>query len=237
MLSSQAPSVASAALPLCPTALMEPVGYHRFLLARTDALLGKFIVLTQTDGDNGEVRVVSGARANQIYANVFTAVLDGARLVNLSSRAGHGRAAAVLHLTKPSLRQSSDDIMQLRRLGPSVNLTVHDGQAEARKVVDVRLHLGGTGGGGVLNIRYGVSQAKEAGRLVRHALRSLAARVWERELENDAGRWNAKERSQIQMTGSLAGYELEHIRSPHDYPELTWDIANIRVVRGKRHRG
>ena len=75
---------------------------------------------------------------------------------------------------------------------------------------------------------------REETRLIRHALRSLAGQGWEQELEND--RWNSRERHQIQVTGALAGWSLEHIRSPKDYPELVWDMSNIRVVKHRKHR-
>lgn len=208
-----------------PSFLIDPVGYTSFSLARRDSLLGKYIVLRT---NNHKITVLKGIHANQIYSSVFASVLDNSYYVNISSQA-HGKK--VFHLTKHNVLQSSDDIMQLRRLGSAVNITVHDGQNDNHKVLDVRLHLKSV----ILNIRYGVEALKETSRLTRHALRTLSGRVWERELER--GRWNSKEKSQIQMTGVLAGYELEHIRSPIQYPELVWDLSNIRVVRGKRHRG
>ena len=45
----------------------------------------------------GRVNVVTGPRANQIYATVFTAVLNGSQYV-LATRTGHGRQ--VYHFTK-----------------------------------------------------------------------------------------------------------------------------------------
>ena len=50
--------------------------------------------------------------------------------------------------------QASEDIGQLRRLGPGLNLTVHDDNNNNNKVVDVRLHVASDKS--VINIRYGV---------------------------------------------------------------------------------
>ena len=67
-------------------------------------------------------------------------------------------------------------------------------------------------------------------RLARHALRSLAGRVWEREASR-AGRWSAREVGLMRQQGGLAGWEVEYVRSPLEYPELSWDVDNVRVVR------
>ena len=164
----------------------------------------------------------------QIYGSVFTAVLNtSSSFVSLASQS-HGRS--VYHFTKPSISQSSDDIAQLRRLGSSVNLTVHDGKAEGRKVVDVRVHLGRA----ILNIRYGTEARREVTRLTRHGLRTLGGQVWEREV--GSGRWNGREVAQVRGQGSVSGWELEYVRAPDEYPELAWDSANIRPVRQRKQR-
>ena len=106
---------------------------------------------------------------------MFTAVLNtSATYVPLNTQS-HGRP--VYHFTKPGpAPHSSDDIVQLRRLGSAVNLTVHDGKAEqgGRKVVDVRVHLGRA----IINIRYGSTRDRELTRLARHGLRTLSGQVW-----------------------------------------------------------
>jgi hypothetical protein len=162
---------------------------------------------------------------------VFSAVLNASHLLPFRGHAHDGRE--LLYLTKEEAAASSADILQLRRLGGRINLTVHDtaegGGGGKSSVVDVRLHLDTI----VANIRYGTTPQKEAARHLRHALRSLAPRVWEREAAS--ARWTPKERRQLESSGSVPGYELEYRHSPLTYPELFNDPLNIQVVKiGKR---
>ena len=69
--------------PLTSSALMESPANIEFSLARRESLLGKYIVLSHIDDC---VNVVSGPRANQIYKNVFTSVLNNSFHANIHSQ-------------------------------------------------------------------------------------------------------------------------------------------------------
>ena len=203
--------------------LMESPTNMEFPLARREPILGKFLVLSQL----GErVNVVSGPQANQIYNIVFTSVLNNSFPTNIHSQI-HGKT--VWHFTKTDLEASTNDITMLRRLGSAVNLTVHDGVSDNRKVVDVRVHVHQI----IINVRYGVDLVKEKNRLIRHALRSLSVRVWEEELERDV--WSTEEKNEMISHGSLEGWELDYNQAPALYPQLAWDRLNIHVVRSRKH--
>jgi GHH signature containing HNH/Endo VII superfamily nuclease toxin len=195
-------------------------------LALAEPPLGKYSVLA---AEGGVVQLYHGPEASPLLQEVFSAVLNASHMLPFRGQAHDGRE--LLYLTKEEAAVSSADIHQLRRLGGRINLTVHDtGEGGSKSsAVDVRLHLEFV----VANIRYGTTPQKEAARHLRHGLRSLAPRVWEREAAS--ARWTAKERRQLETSGSVPGYELEYRHSPLTYPELFNDPTNIQVVKiGKR---
>ena len=114
----------------------------------------------------------SGPAANQIYQNVLTSVLNDSFIVDFET-SSHGLDS--FYFTKTDSWRTSDDIAQLRRLGSTVNLTVHENQFDATKTMDVKVHmLSGT----VINIRYGTEPSRERARLLRHAARLVAKTAW-----------------------------------------------------------
>ena len=78
---------------------------------------------------------------------------------------------------KNPIWRSSEDIVQLRRLGAGrVNLTMHESQKTSdvnSKILDVKVHLPGA----VINVRYGAAggAGAERARLLRHAICSYTA--------------------------------------------------------------
>jgi hypothetical protein len=235
MLGSLSKPLQSAAAPLPPPLLTA--GRHPAWLAFSEPLFGKYIVLAKDLTEDGRLQLFHGLEASPLQLEVFSAVLNTSHLLPFRGLAAHDDHRDLVYLIKEDAAAASADILQLRRLGGRANLTVHEGGeggggggGKAATVVDVRLHLEAA----VLNIRYGTSALKETARLLRHALRALAPRVWERETENSA-RWTGKERRQLEATGVVPGYELEYRHSPLSYPELYGDPLNVQVVKsGKR---
>lgn len=85
-------------------------------------------------------------------------------------------------------------------------------------------------------LRYGTDPHKERARVARHALRSLADRVWEREAGRAGGRWSGRDQALMRTgQGGVPGWELEPARPVLEYPELAGDVDNIHVVRTKKH--
>ena len=203
-------------------------------LALAEPPLGKYTVLLENheEEEGGRVRLLHGPEAAPLQQEVFTAVLNASHLLPFRGLTHDERE--LMYFTKEDLAASSTDILQLRQLGGRINLTVHEGgeggakSAATAAVVDVRLHLEAS----VVNIRYGTSPQKEASRLLRHALRAAGPRVWEREAESV--RWTAKERRQLEASGTVAGYELEYRHSPLSYPELYSDPMNMQVVKSSK---
>lgn len=220
------PSAMLSALPPLLTGGSSP-GWPALALAEPP--IGKFSVLAEAEG--GQVQLFHGREASPLLQEVFSAVFNASHLLPFRGLAHDDRD--LLYFIKEDAAASSADILQLRRLGGRINLTVHEGgeggggksTAAAAVVVDVRIHLESA----VFNIRYGTSPQKEAARLLRHTLRTMAPRVWEREAES--GRWTTKERRQLEATGTVPGYELEYRHSPLTYPELFGDSLNVQLVK------
>jgi len=230
----------SLSKPLQSAARLPPplltAGRHPAWLSFSEPLFGKYIVLAKNLTEDGKLQLFHGLEASPLQLEVVSAVLNTSYLLPFRGLAAHDDHRDLVYLIKEDAAAASADILQLRRLGGRANLTVHEGGeggsggSKTATVVDVRLHLEAA----VLNIRYGTSVPKETARLLRHALRALAPRVWERETENSA-RWTGKERRQLEATGVVPGYELEYRHSPLSYPELYGDPLNVQVVKsGKR---
>ena len=69
-------------------------------------------------------------------------VLNDSELVDFVS-AAHPDGADGYYLVKNPIWRSSEDVVQLRRLERSVNLTMHESQTDNSKILDVRVHLPG----------------------------------------------------------------------------------------------
>ena len=136
-------------------------------------------------------------------------------------------------------------------------MTISDNMFEGRKVMDIRLRLAEN----IVNIRYGVSADQERSRVMKHVTQDLTRRVWRREQDIVSGAlpgkhetsviknknyifftgtwssaWRDREIKQILRGESVDGWEVEHKQSTDEYPELSGDIINARVVRRRRSR-
>ncbi len=134
---------------VAPSALrFHPVD-HRIQISRQPSALGKFISVGRgEDVDGGEVRVSFGEGADEVHRDVFSQVLNGSQLVDFLNLA-HGDVDGY-YLVKNPIWRSSKDVVQLRRLERTVNLTMHESQTDSSKILDVRLHLPGV----AINVRY-----------------------------------------------------------------------------------
>ena len=180
----------------------------------------------------------SGPEASSIYSNVFSAVLNNSRYVELVS-SSHGLDN--FYFTKRDSWKAADDIAQLRRLSSSkINLTVHESQYESSKVMDVRVHLADS----VLNIRYGTEAGRERARLVKHLGRVLARRAWTREQDIVSGalpgswshQWRDGQVKQILAGTGVDGWDIEYRHSPALHAGLASDLENVVLVRTNKRR-
>ena len=80
-----------------------------------------------------------------ILKKFYSQVLNDSELVDFVSAVAHpeGGGADGYYLVKNPIWRSSEDVVQLRRLERSVNLTMHESQTDNKKILDVRVHLPG----------------------------------------------------------------------------------------------
>ena len=117
---------------------------------------------------------------------------------------------------------------------------MHESQYEASKVMDVRVHLANS----VLNIRYGTEPGRERTRLVRHAARVLARRVWTREQDIVSGalpgtwahQWRDSQIKQILSGAAVEGWDIEYRHSPSLHPGLASDLENVILASTNKRR-
>ena len=224
-------SISPSSLVFRPTSI--PVQF-----TREESALGEYVTLS-LDKDN--VASVHSSDDNDKMSEVFGKVLNGSTLVDffMVSRTG---LDSYFFIKNPIWR-SSDDIMQLKRLGKSVNLTMHESQTDNTKILDVKVHLINV----AVNVRYGAEAAAEKTRLLRHSLKLVSKRAWAREKEAlTAGTmkpsksdWTSREIRQItDGQGYADGYEVVYNRDPRIYPELANDLENVRFIatKGKKKK-
>jgi len=118
--------------------------------SRRDPPVGKYVLVSRDRNQQAAVKSIAAGRANEVSRAIFQSVLDAAYVVDFSAIGGHGGADSY-HFTKPNIWEANEDIKSLYRLGPQVNLTTHDTQADTGVTMDVKVHLDGA----VLNIRHG----------------------------------------------------------------------------------
>ncbi|CAB4063435.1 unnamed protein product [Lepeophtheirus salmonis] len=188
-------------------------------ISRTDSALGRFVAF---DPSSSQVYSVSDGTLNQVQRSVFTQVLEGAKLVEFKTVP---RDDDMLFFTKPKIRP--DDITALRRLGPSVNLTIHESQTSEKEIkfLDVKVHLADT----ILNIRYGTSPESEKARLLRHAYKTISRKIWLK--ERTSGRWSPRDMQSLLSQGFVSGFITQYrLKNIEKYPELSTDLNNIEIV-------
>lgn len=118
--------------------------------SRRDPPVGKYVLVSRDQNQRAAVKSIAAGRANEVTRAIFQSVLDAAHIVEYGAIGGHGGADSY-HFTKPNIWEANEDIKSLYRLGPLVNLTTHDTQADSGVTMDVKVHLDGA----VINIRYG----------------------------------------------------------------------------------
>lgn len=218
-LSSRMSSVSTSALVFQP--------HSEVVFSRERSPFGDFIVLSPHDGRARIHSKRNSANAHKMKMDVFSKVLNDSQIVPFAS----APRGDVYFFTKDDISESSKDIIQLQRLGPLVNLTIHDSQTDNTKIMDVRIHLGNT----VINIRYGTEPDSERSRLLRHALKSVTRRAWARELEAPSRQWTNEEKQQLIAQGFVEGVDVEYKVDVEEYPELANDLDNVRFVRNSSH--
>lgn len=207
-------------------------------IARAGSALGKYVVLSREGRDRVRIHACP-KKANDVTADVFTTVLNEATLVDFTMVSHVGEDS--YFFVKNPIWKSSEDIVQLRRLGPKeVNLTMHESQTDNSKILDVKVHLTNT----VINVRYGTLAEVEKMRLLRHSLKTMTRKAWIHERDSLSKQssnfppfvsghkpWSDRERSQILNKGFAEGYDVTYKRDVRQYPELANDLENVQFVR------
>lgn len=212
--------------------LILPANEKHHSLARARSALGRFVVW-------GSANLVTSIRfSDQVTSQVFAAVLNESQLVDFPL-VTHADEDCHFFVKNPIWR-SSDDLVQLRRLGPDkVNLTTHesmttDDGGRSTKILDVKVHLERS----VINIRYGTSAVAEKKRLLRHSLKLGTRRAWAKERQALAeGKqqqpWTSDEVERIHGQGFLSSYEVIFTQDVDLYPELANDMDNLMFRKKK----
>ena len=197
----------------------------RFALA--PSTLGRGIVVSRSS--DGRAIVSSTSLADPVVRDVFTNVFNNSRWLNLTLP-GHGHGQDTFHFFKhdgPRVKVA-EDMSALRRLGPNVNLTMHDAPETGTKELKVA-----TGHGNFVII-YGTDPAAEAELLWRHSIKVAARRAWHREqvLARRGGintfPLTQTEAEQLSRDGHLPSYRPELQQSLWSYPMLADDPTTMR---------
>ena len=178
--------------------------------------------------------------ANEVPRLVFSSVMsDHAKLVDFVAVNKYGRDT--FFVVKPHLRQSKEDIKALRRLGPRINLTIHDTQELKGHSMEVKVHLDNTD----VLVRYGVSDpVAEKSRLLKHAVKLMSRQLWIREKDrlvtNRKNRgvveplsrdWTKPEKDQLLTKGYVERYQVGLKVDLEKFPELAYDIHVYQFVK------
>jgi hypothetical protein len=144
---------------------------------------------------------------------------------------GHGHGQDTFHFFKrgDNVRiKVAEDMAALRRLGPNVNLTMHDTPDTGAKEIKIA-----TGHGNFVVI-YGTDLAAETELLWRHSVKLAARRAWHREqiLARRGGintfLMTQSEMEQLSRDGHLPNYRPELQQSLWNYPLLADDPTAMR---------
>jgi len=150
---------------------------------------------------------------------------------------GHGHGQDTFHFFKrdnPRVKVA-EDMAALRRLGPNVNMTMHDTIDTGSKEIKIA-----TGHGNFVLI-YGTDLASESDLLWRHSIKLAARRAWHREqiLARRGGvntfLMTSSELEQLSRDGHLPNYRPELQQSLWNYPLLADDPTTMRFR--KRNSG
>ena len=224
-----------------PSALVQSSDQARLQISTSDSPLGKFVAFWAKN-QSSEIRVhsVEAGNVNEVPRGVFSSVLQDAKLVDFAAVNKYGRDT--LFVAKPHLWQSKEDIKALRRLGPRINLTIHDTQELSKaSSMEVKVHLDNTD----MLIMYGVPDpAVEKARLIRHAVKLMSRQMWAREKErlvtNRKNRgmveplshnWSKAEKDQLLGQGYVDRYTVGLKVDLDKFPELAYDMNAYKFVK------
>lgn len=204
----------------------QEVSVIRFSLA--PSTLGRGILVSRSA--DGRAIVSSTSLADPVIRDVFTNVFNNSIWLNLTLP-GHGHGQDTFHFFKRSDNvriKVAEDMAALRRLGPNVNLTMHDTADTGAKEIKIA-----TGHGNFVVI-YGTDLAAETELLWRHSIKLAARRAWHREqIIARRGGINtfpltASESEQLIREGHLTAYRPELQQSLWSFPLLADDPAAMR---------
>ena len=128
----------------------------------------------------------------------------------------------------------AEDMAALRRLGPNVNMSMHDSQTGTKEIKIA------TGHGNFVLI-YGTDLVSETDLLWRHSIKLAARRAWHRELILARRKgvntflMTSSELEELSRDGQLPNYRPELQQSLWNYPLLADDPTTMRFR--KRNTG
>lgn len=207
----------------------------RFALA--PSTLGRGIVVSRTS--DGRAVVSSTSLADPVIRDVFTSVFNNSHWLNLTLPS-HTHGQDTFHFFKqdgagPRVKVT-EDMAALRRLGPNVNLTLHD-HAPETGAKEIKIATGH----GIFVIVYGIDPSAETELLWRHSFKYAARRAWHREqILARRGGINSfpatpAEVEQLSRDGHLPSYRPELQQTLWNYPLLADDPTTMRFR--KRNAG
>lgn len=193
-----------------------------FHYSLTPSVLGRGILLSRSS--DGRTIVSATSLADPITRDVFTNVLNNSRWLNLTLPS-HGQDT--FHFFKRDVRKISEDMSTLRRLGPNINLTMHESDTGSK---EVKISTGQ----GTLVLVYGADIKTETEQLWKHAFKLATRRAWHREqiLARRGGintfPFSSSEVDQLSREVHLPIYRPELQQSLWNYPLLADDPTTVR---------
>ena len=190
--------------------------------ATTWSIFGRGLLMSRSN--DGRAVLTSTDAADPVLRDVFSSVLNGSHWLNVTL-AGHSQDT--LHFFKRDVRKAADDMATLRRLGPSVNLTVHDTVDTGSKEIKLASAHGN------LVLIYGTDVATETQLVWKRAMKMALRRTWHREqmLARRGGINNfalsSAETDQLSRDGHLAAFRPELQQSLWNYPLLADDPTTM----------
>ncbi|XP_057365537.1 teneurin-a-like [Daphnia carinata] len=212
----------------CSTPNADKLELNSIRFALAPSTLGRGILVSRSS--DGRAIVSSTSLADPVIRDVFTNVFNNSRWLNLTLP-GHGHGQDTFHFFKrgDNVRiKVAEDMAALRRLGPNVNLTMHDTPDTGAKEIKIA-----TGHGNFVVI-YGTDLGAETELLWRHSVKLAARRAWHREqiLARRGGintfLMTQTEMEQLSRDGHLPTYRPELQQSLWSYPMLADDPTAMR---------
>lgn len=201
-------------------------GPIRYALA--PSTLGRGMLVSRSN--DGRAIVSATSLADPVIRDVFTNVFNNTRWLNLTLP-GHGHGQDTFHFYKRndnSRVKANEDMAALRRLGPNVNLSMHETAETGAKEIKIS-----TGHGNFVVI-YGTDMSADVEALWRHSMKMAARRSWHREqmLARRGGintfLMTTVDADLLAREGHLPTYRPELQQSLWSYPLLADDPTTMR---------